>query len=388
MPPATEYARAVVDRGALAKLIPSLESRGYQVVGPVLRDGAIVYDTLKSLDDLPAGWTEEQQPGQYRLRKREDGALFGYTVGPQSWKKFFHPPEVRLFQVQRNNGTFHILEEAGPPPRYALLGVRACELAAIEAQDRVLAQGRFADAVYRARRQQAFIVAVNCTQAAPTCFCASMHTGPRTASGFDLALTEILENGASHFVVDAGSDRGAEILRQIGSHPASPEICRKAEEAIARAAQQSRGIDINGLHDQLAESFDHPRWDDIARRCLTCGNCTLVCPTCFCTTVEDTSDVAGQHAERWRKWDSCFTQTFSYIHGGSVRQSAKSRYRQWMMHKLAFWTDQFGGSGCVGCGRCITWCPAAIDITEEARAIREPIPVSTTQSREKDDGNT
>ena len=388
MRPATEYARAVVDRGALEKLIPSLESRGYQVVGPVLRDGAIVYDTLKSLDDLPAGWAEEQQPGRYRLRKREDGALFGYTVGPQSWKKFLHPPAVRLFQVQRNNGTFHILEEAGPPPRYALLGVRSCELAAIEAQDRVLAQGRFADAVYRARRQQAFVIAVHCTQSAPTCFCVSMHTGPRAIAGFDLALTEILEGGASHFVVDVGSARGAEILRQMGSHPASAEVCRKADEAVARAAQQSRAIDTNGLHDKLAESFDHPRWDDIARRCLTCGNCTLVCPTCFCTTIEDTSDVAGQHAERWRKWDSCFTQTFSYIHGGSVRQSPKSRYRQWLMHKLAFWTDQFGGSGCVGCGRCITWCPAAIDITEEVRAIREPIPVSTSQAREKDDGNT
>jgi len=388
MSAAGAHTRAVVDRGALEKLIPSLESRGYQVVGPVVRDGAIVYDTLKSLDELPAGWTEEQQPGRYRLRKREDGALFGYTVGPQSWKKFFHPPEVRLFQVQRNNGTFHILEETGPPPRYALLGVRACELAAIEAQDRVLAQGRFADTVYRARRQQAFIVAVHCTESAPTCFCASMRTGPRAAAGFDLALTEIAEDGASRFVVDIGSSQGAEILQQMESHPASPEICRHADEAVARAAQQSRAIDIDGLHDKLEESFDHPRWDDIARRCLTCGNCTLVCPTCFCTTVEDTSDVTCQHAERWRKWDSCFTQTFSYIHGGSVRQSAKSRYRQWMMHKLAFWTDQFGGSGCVGCGRCITWCPAAIDITEEVRAIRDGIPASTTQSREKDDGNT
>lgn len=385
---ATEYARTVVDRGALEKLIPSLERGGYQVVGPVLRDGAIVYDTLKSLDDLPAGWTEEQQPGRYRLRKRGDGSLFGYTVGPQSWKKFLCPPEVRLFQVQRNNGTFHILEESAPPPRYALLGVRACELAAIEAQDRVLAQGRFADTVYRSRRQQAFIVAVNCTQSAATCFCASMQTGPRAKAGFDLALTEMLEDGVSQFVVETGSPQGAEILRQMDSHPASLEMCRKADEAVTRAAEQTRAINLNGLHGKLAESFDHPRWEDIARRCLTCGNCTLVCPTCFCTTVEDTSDVAGQHAARWRKWDSCFTQTFSYIHGGSVRQSAKSRYRQWLMHKLAFWTDQFGGSGCVGCGRCITWCPAAIDITEEVRAIREPIPVSTSQSREKDDGNT
>jgi len=388
MNPATEDARAVVDRGALDRLIPSLESRGYQVVGPVLRDGAIVYDTLTSLNDLPAGWTEEQEAGRYRLRRSEDGALFGYTVGPQSWKKFLHPPEVRLFQVERNNGTFRIIEEAASPPRYAFLGVRACELAAIEAQDRVLAQGPFADTGYRNRREHAFIIAVNCTHSAPTCFCASMQTGPRAQSGFDLALTEIVEEGAARFVVEAGSGEGAEVLGQLGARPAPPELCRKADEAAARAASQTRGIDTNGLHDALERSFDHPRWDDIARRCLTCGNCTLVCPTCFCTTVEDTSDVSGVHAERWRKWDSCFTQGFSYIHGGSVRQSVKSRYRQWMMHKLAFWTDQFGGSGCVGCGRCITWCPAAIDITEEAHAIREASPVCTTESREMDDGNT
>jgi Fe-S oxidoreductase len=97
----------------------------------------------------------------------------------------------------------------------------------------------------------------------------------------------------------------------------------------------------------------------------------MVCPTCFCTTVEDVSDVTGDHAERWRRWDSCFTLGFSYIHGGSIRNSGKARYRQWMTHKLASWIDQFGTSGCVGCGRCITWCPVGIDITEEARAIRD-----------------
>ena len=96
----------------------------------------------------------------------------------------------------------------------------------------------------------------------------------------------------------------------------------------------------------------------------------MVCPTCFCTTVEDGTDLAGESAERTRRWDSCFTIDFSYVHGGSVRLRSRSRYRQWMTHKLATWIDQFGSSGCVGCGRCITWCPVAIDITEEVAAIR------------------
>jgi ferredoxin len=132
-----------------------------------------------------------------------------------------------------------------------------------------------------------------------------------------------------------------------------------------------RAMETDGLPALLARNPEHPRWAQVAERCLTCGNCTLSCPTCFCHTVEDVADLAGTTAERVRRWDSCFTSEFSYIHGGSVRPSARSRYRQWLTHKLSAWHDQFGTSGCVGCGRCITWCPAKIDITEEVHAIRE-----------------
>ena len=102
---------------------------------------------------------------------------------------------------------------------------------------------------------------------------------------------------------------------------------------------------------------------------MACGNCTLVCPTCFCATVQDTTDVSGT-VERDREWASCFDVEHSYLHGGSVRETTRARYRQWMTHKLSTWWDQFGTSGCVGCGRCVTWCPVGIDITEEAAAIR------------------
>ncbi len=173
-------------------------------------------------------------------------------------------------------------------------------------------------------------------------------------------------------MVRVGSERGAEVLAELQiSRPATDEIqtSRRLRWTRCSPPADSRGIDTNGIKDLLYQNFEHPRWDNVAQRCLTCANCTMVCPTCFCTTVEDVSDVTGDHAERWRRWDSCFTQSFSYIHGGSVRTSAKARYRQWMTHKLASWIDQFGTSGCVGCGRCITWCPVGIDITEEVRAI-------------------
>ena len=382
-----EKTQALVDAGQIERLIEVLHRRGYEVVGPTVRDAAIVYDRLEKLADLPVGWTDEQEAGSYRLKRREDGALFGYVVGPQSWKKYLHPADVRLFSAQRQGETFRILSNPDPPPpgRYAFLCVRACELAAIAVQDRVLLHDRYRDPIYQGRREGIFIVAVNCTQSAATCFCTSMGTGPRAQAGFDLALTELLGPDHHRILIEVGSEAGAEVLAELEHFEASDDVEREAEAAVGRARSQiQRRMDTTGIRDLLYSNFDHPRWDDVAQRCVTCANCTMVCPTCFCTTVEEVSDVTGDHAERWRRWDSCFTQSFSYIHGGSVRSSAKSRYRQWMTHKLASWIDQFGSSGCVGCGRCITWCPVGIDITEEVGAIRG----TTASAGENDHGNT
>jgi formate hydrogenlyase subunit 6/NADH:ubiquinone oxidoreductase subunit I len=365
-------AQVVLEASRLGTLIEALARRGFAVIGPTVRCGAIVYDSIESAADLPAGWTDEQQPGQYRLQRREDRSVFGYAVGPQSWKRYFHPAMVRLWSAERSDGTFRILNNASQPERpYALLGVRACELAAIRVQDRVLLEDKYQDPIYAGCRDSAFIVAVQCTRAAATCFCASMGTGPRAEAGFDLALTELIGSAGHRFVVEAGSERGSEVVAELDTVPATEEDLRAAEKAVDGARQQARKINTTDIKELLYRNFEHPRWDDVASRCLSCANCTMVCPTCFCTTVEDSSDVTGEHAERWRHWDSCYTLNFSYIHGGSVRSSGKARYRQWMTHKLASWIDQFGTSGCVGCGRCITWCPVGIDITEEVRAIRE-----------------
>jgi len=367
-----ERKQAVLDASQPGQLIEALANRGYQVIGPTLRDGAIVYDRLRSADELPAGWADEQGPGRYRLKRREDGALFGYALGPTSWKLHLHPVEVRLLSAERTGASFRILDgAAGPPAPRAFLGVRSCELAAIGILDRVLLQDRLPDPIYAARREGAFIVAVQCTEPSATCFCASLGTGPRARGGFDLALTELLDRAGHRFLVEVGSDRGAEVLAELETAPATAEDAGAAEAAVEGAARrQVRKLDPVGLPEALRQNLEHPHWDDVAARCLTCANCTMVCPTCFCTSVEDVSDVSGQHAERWRRWDSCFVLSFSYIHGGSVRSSGQSRYRQWLTHKLSSWVEQFGSPGCVGCGRCITWCPVGIDITEEAKAFR------------------
>lgn len=362
----------VIERAHLERLFDALRQRGYQIVGPTVRDEAIIYDLLRSAEDLPIGWTDEQEGGYYRLKRRNDAAVFGYAVGPHSWKKFVHPPALRLWRAERTDGRFRIIEETEMLPPFAFIGVRSCELHALAIQDRVFLEGAYVDPVYKARRSGAFIVAVNCGQAGGTCFCASMNTGPRVTFGFDLALTELLDAERHDFVVDVGTERGAELLGDVPYRAASDAERAAVDDLVAHtAAHMGRTMETAEIRELLYRHYEHPRWDDVARRCLTCGNCTMVCPTCFCTTVEDVTDLRGQRAERWRRWDSCFTLDFTYLAGGRVRASAKARYRQWMTHKLATWIDQFGTSGCVGCGRCITWCPVAIDITEEVRAIRE-----------------
>ncbi len=369
-------AKAVLSTDGLQALISVLTRQGYTVLGPTARDGAIVYDEIASLKNLPAGWTDRQEAGRYRLERREDGALFGFVVGPQSWKRFLHPPKETLWTAQKTGDGFAITPANEVAPKLAFLGARACELEAIAIQDSVFCEGPYRDEAYAARRKNALIIAVNCGVAGGSCFCVSMQSGPKANSGFDLSLTELLDGRAHEFLVEAGSEAGAALLAELPHDPATAAHLAAAEAVIERTAgQMGRSLDTDGLKELLQANPNHPRWAETGARCLSCGNCTMVCPTCFCTTVEDRTGFEGTTAERVKKWDSCFTLDFSYIHGGSVRSSAGSRYRQWMTHKLANWIDQFGTPGCVGCGRCITWCPVGIDITEEAAAIRAGIPV-------------
>lgn len=355
-------------RAHLQSLLDAVIARGWRLVGPTVRDDAIVYDDVRRVEELPVGWTDEQEAGTYRLKRRDDAAVFGYVVGPHSWKKYLFPPRSLLWKATRQDGDFRFEPAEAAEPPLAFLGVRSCELHAIAVQDRVFLS---TDPAYRARREALLIIAVQCGLAAPTCFCASMHTGPRAAGGFDLALTEVLtpEHG---FLVELGSPRGAALMANVPHEPAGEPLLRAAQAATGRArGQLRRTLDTSDIKDLLYRNYENPHWDSVAARCLTCANCTMACPTCFCSTVEDTADLSGDHAERWRRWDSCFNLEFSHVHGGNARPTPAARYRHWLTHKLAAWIDQFGTSGCVGCGRCITWCPVGIDLTAEVRAIRE-----------------
>ncbi len=377
-----EPGTVVIDRLGLGDLIQALSARGYRTLGPVVRDGAIGYGEISGTGDLPEGYHDEQGPGSYRLRHDGDGALFGWAVGPASWKPSFFPPRETVWRTTMDNG--HLVLEEPPSDRtpLALVGARPCELAAIRVLDRTLADGPVPDPGYTSRRAASFVVVTECGTPASTCFCTSMKTGPAASDGYDLALTELPDTDGTHrYLVRPGSQKGAEVLEGITHRAASPDDLARRDEVIASATNRmSRTLDTDDLPALLARNLEHPRWSEVADRCLSCGNCTMVCPTCFCSDVDDVSDLAGA-VERHRSWSSCFDRAHSYIYGGPVRSTTASCYRQWLTHKLSTWWDQFDTSGCVGCGRCITWCPVGIDLTEEAAAIR------TSDGLEPEDGD-
>ncbi len=372
---AGEVLGKVVDRSHIGALVGVLLDRGFTVAGPTKSDAAISYAEIDSIDDLPAGWTDHQEPGTYRLVRRDDDALFGYVGGQTSWKRFLYPPHSELLHIRRHDdGSLDFSEPAPENRRYAFIGVRGCELAAIAIQDTVFLDSGYVDRTYEAKRRDLFLVAVNCAVVGGTCFCASMGTGPECTDGFDVVLTEVIDRHRHEFVCRSGTVAGAEVLALLpGRIATEDDLATVAGIIETSAASMGRDLDTRGLPELLAERQDHPRWDEVATRCLACTNCTLACPTCFCSTTEDVAALDASGGTRSRRWDSCFTMDFSSLHGAPVRHSIKSRYRQWLTHKLSGWHEQFGTSGCVGCGRCITWCPVGIDITKEAAAIRREV---------------
>lgn len=360
----------ILQANNLQSFLNILQQEGYTVIAPKREAQCITYGEINSIQELPQGWTDVQEKGSYRLKKREDNAYFGYNIGIKSFKDFLFLPRENVFKIDHQQPT-QVLSIA-KHPKYAFLGVRSCELTAIQIQDKVFMEGAYVDPNYTRRRELAFIIAFNCHTTASTCFCDSMNTGPAVKQGFDISLSEILTSDTHDFLLEAGSDKGLSILQKLHLQPVMPwHIIHKQKMLEQVRKSQWRKIDNENITQHLYAAHDHPHWDKVAERCINCTNCTLVCPTCFCSKNEETTPIDEKATIRAKVWDSCFSQEFSYVHDSFVRDSAKSRYRQWLTHKLGSWHDQFGSSGCVGCGRCITFCPVGIDITEEFAAIRE-----------------
>ena len=384
------------------EFLQHLQQQGYEILGPTIVDGAIIYGLIRNINDLPQGWTDEQAPGQYRLHRRQDDFLFGYVVGPHSWKKYLFPSRLRLWEIHKEQTQYRVEVHQEAVAKRAFLGMRGCELHALQVQDRVFLDrnGQVVDPHYESVRASTLLIGVECTTVGANCFCTSMGTGPAirksvqvtnqpheskhhkaprqalpmaqstssdVTTWVDIVLTEV----ADGFIVRIETELGGQVLQVMNLDPATPDQVNSGRGAVEHAANQiSKHLDATHVQHVLQRNLEHPRWDDVATRCLGCTNCTMVCPTCFCVSVEEVTDLSLQTSARERVWDSCFNPDFAYVHGGNFRPHLSARYRQWLTHKFSTWWDQFEISGCVGCGRCITWCPVGIDVTEEIKAIR------------------
>ncbi len=354
-------------RGRFQGLLDALHRAGYRCFGPQVRDGAIVYAAVSASEDLPQGMRDHQSPGYYRLERTSSLRYFGWANGPQALKPLVFAPHEVLWRARRlPDGGIEFSTEPPSTDKLAVIGVRACDLAALALQDRHFLAAPQSDPHYAARRARLFVVAVHCSDPSDTCFCVSTGDGPQASAGFDLALSE-LDDG---FLVESGTALGAGVAAALELEVVSAEARAAAARQIEAARErQHRRLPSRNLRAALFANLEHPRWEDVAGRCLACGNCTSGCPTCFCHAGIESPGLSGETSMHARAWDSCFTQGHSYINSVTVRSDTRARYRQWLTHKLGSWHEQFGRSGCVGCGRCISWCPVGIDITEEAGAV-------------------
>jgi sulfhydrogenase subunit beta (sulfur reductase) len=357
-----------IQKSNLNEILEHLNKAGYQTIGPKVKNDTLVYEPIDSLEEFPQGFASKQSPGKFRLVSNGSRRYFDVIPGAHSWKQFLFPPRIELFRLQKNGKGWKQTGQQSEIPKYALIGVRACELAAMQIQDSIFMRSDFNDPIYHSRREHVFILSVNCLHPAGTCFCSSMDTGPRVRDGFDLNLTELDDV----FVLTIGSELARGILADIPYEDASGFILTSVEHSIEQAVQKmERSLDTGDLPELILANLDIPYWKEIGKRCLSCGNCTQVCPTCFCWDTTDQMSLDGKTTSRERIWDSCFNPGYSYQAGGNTRPTIHSRYRQWLSHKLGTWKQQYGTFGCVGCGRCITWCPAEIDLTEEISTLRK-----------------
>ncbi len=357
-----------IQKSTFDLLLKELKAQGYETVGPRVENETLVYALISTLDDLPRGYITEQEAGHFRLTHTGHPRYFDIIPGAHSWKQFLFPSRSELFTLHKTDTGWQDNSQPTKTPTYAFIGVRGCELAAIQIQDNIFIRPDFSDPNYRARRERAFILTANCLHPAGTCFCASMGTGPRVNAGFDLNLTELDDV----FLLEIGSELGRSLMGGLPFEAASAFLQNTAQRGLERASQQmGRKLDTSDLPELMLNNLDHKHWREIGERCLSCANCTQVCPTCFCWDALDSLSLDGNETQRERVWDSCFNPGHSYQAGGNTRNTIHSRYRQWLTHKLGSWKKQFGVLGCVGCGRCITWCPARIDLIVEVAALRE-----------------
>ena len=301
--------------------------------------------------DRPASWSDVQMD-------------YPRTILPP--RKFFLPPREATFAFDARDGYRDLLREAAV--RRVLFGVHAYDIFGLNILDRVFAEGKFADPYYIARRQNTAIIGID-FQPDDKHFARSMNAD-FVDSGFDLFLSDI----GDHFLVLVGTSRGDDMVVMSGcllEQPTEADFAEyKRRSGLRRAAYHTQ-VELGDLPEILEMEYHSQVWDDVATRCLSCGSCSMVCPTCYCFDVNDEVGLEGRSGQRIRSWDSCLFKTHALVAGGeNFRQSRASRIKFRFYHKQRGFVAEYGRPSCVGCGRCATACPAGIDIITVIKTIR------------------
>jgi ferredoxin len=305
-------------------MLYQLQGDGYKCVAPRHHESEINYDTITKSADLPWGFHDEQAPGHYKVNKSDHKHAFGFVLPTTSVKPMLFKAKENVWKVKRNDEGKLAFEPIVEFEKIAVFGVRPCDLRGIEIQDRVFMENSYNDVRYVKRRENQFLIAMNCTKSHSNCFCVALGDAPQADKGFDLAMTEIEGDG---FVVEIGSDKGRALLDALDLEAASGGQAQKALAKIVYAVdgQKKTLPPIKEVETKLMANLEHPQWDDVASRCLSCGSCTQVCPTCFCHTERDEPNVLGTETNHTREWDSCFSIDHSYTHGDTFREDPKYR---------------------------------------------------------------
>ncbi|KPK76815.1 MAG: hypothetical protein AMJ79_05320 [Phycisphaerae bacterium SM23_30] len=315
----------------------------YQVFGPVQKD------------DLVVDFGRIQNGAQACLE-------FSNTNEPA--KKLFFPQAETLFSYTGSDAAQ--VSELKPEKPRIIFGMRPCDAKSLSLLDAVFDGPDYKDPYYIVKRKNTTIFTLACRRPRSNCFCDSLGIGPFSKKDTDVFMADL----GDRYVFEPITPGGADILNKIpGLENARPTDAERLKNLRSEAESKvARKVDLDNLPEKLARIFDHPFWDGIHQKCLGCGICTYLCPTCHCFDIVD--EQKDDKGRRIRIWDSCSYPTFTLeASGHNPRATGKERMRQRLMHKFRYFVENYGEIACVGCGRCINHCPVGSDLIREIENI-------------------